>query len=405
MDVVLVSQDRDLYKLCREILAGIPGHHGTISAVGMEDADMGSDLYIWDFHPNLLLAGQTDQSPSKHVFLVHRKDLTEFRKQTRTTDINILLKPVTRATLAAFIGLAASAHQEKVSAASSLRAERDEIFQCLIQTNLRLQEYDQDRTNFLTRAVHDFRAPLTALNGYCGLLLDEPMGSLNDNQKEVIRRMRHSAKRLSRMASAMFELGVGRQIKRRPDLQKCDIRECLGQALHEIMPVANEKRVTITADLDSCGEDLYFEAGQIEQVLINVLDNACRFTPKAGAIDIRGYPFFWDRRTARSAVALPRENRQRLAHGPNSYRIDIRDSGTAIPPEHMERIFEEYTSYGGGRDRSCGGLGLAICRLIIAQHEGHVWAENSSSGPVFSFVLPIHRVDPTLAVGRMQKTG
>jgi signal transduction histidine kinase len=405
MDVVLVSQDRDLYKLCREILAGIPGHHGTVSAVGMEDADMGSDLYIWDFHPNLLLVEEMDQSPSKHLFLVHRKDLTEFHKQTGTTDINILLKPVTRATLAAFLGLAASAHQERVSAASSLRAERDEIFQCLIQTNLKLQEYDQDRTNFLTRAVHDFRAPLTALNGYCGLLLDEPMGPLNENQKEVIRRMQHSAKRLSRMASAMFELGVGRQIKRRPDLQKCDIRECLGQALHEIMPLANEKRVTITADLDSCGEDLYFEAGQIEQVLINVLDNACRFTPKAGAIDIRGYPFFWDRRKATSAVPLTKENRQRLAQGPNSYRVDIRDSGTAIPPEHMERIFEEYTSYGGGRDRSCGGLGLAICRLIIAQHEGHVWAENSSLGPVFSFVLPIHQLDPTQVVGRLQKTG
>jgi signal transduction histidine kinase len=405
MDVVLVSQDRDLYKLCREILAGIPGHHGTISAVGIEDADIGADLYIWDFHPNILLEDQTDRSPSKHLFLVQRKDLSEFHKRTLASDINILLKPVTRATMTAFLGLAASTHEEKVSAASSLRAERDEIFQCLIQTNLRLQEYDQDRTNFLTRAVHDFRAPLTALNGYCGLLLDEQMGSLNDNQKEVIRRMQHSAKRLARMASAMFELSVGRQVKRRPDLQKCDLRECLDQALHEIMPLANEKRVTITADLDPCEQDLYFEAGQIEQVLINILDNACRFTPKAGSIEIRGYPFFWDRRTALSAVTVKTENRQRAVHGPNGYRIDIRDSGSAIPQHHMERIFEEYTSYAGGRDRSCGGLGLAICRLIMTQHDGHVWAENTNSGPVFSFVLPIHRFDPTLAVGRMQKTG
>ena len=99
------------------------------------------------------------------------------------------------------------------------------------------------------------------------------------------------------------------------------------------------------------------------------------------------------------------ENRQRAVHGPNGYRIDIRDSGSAIPQHHMERIFEEYTSYAGGRDRSCGGLGLAICRLIMTQHDGHVWAENTNSGPVFSFVLPIHRFDPTLAVGRMQKTG
>src|SRR5450432_1270509 len=104
MDVVLVSQDRDLYKLCREILAGIPRHHGTISAVGMEDAGITADLYIWDFHPNIMLEDQTDRSPSKHLFLVQRKDLSEFHKRTLASDINILLKPVTRATMTAFLG-------------------------------------------------------------------------------------------------------------------------------------------------------------------------------------------------------------------------------------------------------------------------------------------------------------
>jgi len=76
---------------------------------------------------------------------------------------------------------------------------------------------------------------------------------------------------------------------------------------------------------------------------------------------------------------------------PNSYRVDIHDSGAGIPPEHLERIFEEYTSYGGGRDRSGGGLGLAITKMIISQHEGRVWAENTESGPRFSWVLPVQQ--------------
>ena len=58
------------------------------------------------------------------------------------------------------------------------------------------------------------------------------------------------------------------------------------------------------------------------------------------------------------------------AQAPNAYRIDIRDSGHAIPAEHLDHIFEEYTSYAGGRDRSGGGLGLAICRMIVTQHDG-----------------------------------
>jgi signal transduction histidine kinase len=161
MDIKLVSNDGHLYKLCREILAEMPGHPCTFAAVSIEGTAAGADLYIWDYQPNISIPEHW--SASKHLFLVPLKDLSAFRKRTEITEANVLLKPVTRAMLAAFLGLAISNQ-----AVTSLRADRDEILQYLIQTNLKLQEYDQDRTNFLARAVHDFRAPLTALSGYCG---------------------------------------------------------------------------------------------------------------------------------------------------------------------------------------------------------------------------------------------
>jgi signal transduction histidine kinase len=403
MYVKLVSEDRDLYKLCRESLNDIPGHAWDLSAVPGQDHDDASDLWLWDYQPAMVLPEFTSHSPSKHLFLVSRKDLASFRSRT-TVDAHILLKPVTRATLAAFLGLAVSAHDDRTSIARSLRADRDEILQCLIQTNLKLQEYDQDRTTFLARAVHDFRAPLTAISGYCGLLLGEPLGPLTESQREVLRRMQHSTKRLSRMAAAMFQLSVGRHVKRRVDLQRGDIRECLEQALHEIAPFADDKAIAITTDLASCDDPLYFEAGQIEQVLINVLDNACKFTPRAGAIELRGYPHFWERRTTKSSLPPASERRRHIITEPNAYRIDIRDSGNAIPAEHIDHIFEEYTSYAGGRDRSGGGLGLAISRMIIAQHDGRVWAENTELGPMFSIVLPVHRPEAIRTVEQILRT-
>jgi signal transduction histidine kinase len=107
-------------------------------------------------------------------------------------------------------------------------------------------------------------------------------------------------------------------------------------------------------------------------------------------IEIQGYPYFWERRNGNHAAKpLPRERRVSDTREPNSYRIDITDSGTPIAAEHLESIFEEYTSYSGGRDRSGGGLGLAICRMIIDQHNGRIWAENTDKGPMFSFVLPM----------------
>jgi len=403
MYVKLVSDDRELYKLCRESLAEIPGHNWNISAVASQEDDDGSDLWLWDYHPSMALPKYSTHSrPSKHLFLVHRKDLAGFRSRA-SADAHILLKPVTRATLAAFLGLAVSAHDDRTSIANSLRADRDEILQCFIQTNLKLQEYDQDRTTFLARAVHDFRAPLTAISGYCGLLLGEPLGPLTESQREVLRRMQHSTKRLSRMAAAMFQLSVGRHVKRRLDLQRGDIRECLEQALHEITPFADDKAIAITTDLGPCDHPLYFEAGQIEQVLINILDNACKFAPRAGTIELRGYPYFWERRATRSSLSLAAERRRHNVPEPNTYRIDILDSGNAIPAEHIDHIFEEYTSY-AGRDRSGGGLGLAISRMIITQHDGRVWAENTELGPMFSIVLPVRRPEAIHTVEQIQKT-
>ncbi len=389
MLVILISRDSDLYKLCREILTEFTGLDWRLVKATPENCPPDGDFYIWDSPGGIDLSPGIDQRFSKHLFLVPRNDVATFHENLGTVEAAIVLKPVTRACLSAFLGFAASAFQERISVAHSLRADRDEMLQCLIQSNLQLQEYDQDRTNFLARAVHDFRAPLTATSGYCGLLLSEALGPLTDEQKEVLRRMQHSTKRLSRMASAMFELSVGRHVKRQPDLRKGDIRECVEQALHEVHPALDGKNLSLSVELEQDGSSLYLEPAQVEQVMINLLDNACKFTPKSGSIEIRGYPFFWDRRTRSVSLMVHNERRREVCQLANSYRIDVRGSGPRIPRAHLEKIFEEYTSYAGGQDRSGGGLGLAICRMIITAHEGRIWAENTEQGPRFSFVIPV----------------
>jgi len=390
MLVILISRDSDLYKLCRDILNEFNGLDYNLAMVDPQDCPPQGDFYIWDNPGRVDVPPGIDQRYSKHLFLIPRGDLANFQENPGTVEAAILLQPVTRACLSAALAYAASTFQDRISC---LRADRDEMLQCLIQSNLQLQEYDQDRTNFLARAVHDFRAPLTATSGYCGLLLSEALGPLTDEQKEVLRRMQHSTKRLARMASAMFELSVGRHIKRQPDLHKADIRECLDQALHEVNPFIDSKKLSLSVELEREEGSLYLEPGQIEQVLMNLLDNACKFTPKSGSIEIRGYPFFWERRTMRVSPMVHAERRQEDHLSPNSYRMDICGSGPRIPRAQLEKIFEEYTSYAGGQDRSGGGLGLAICRMIVTAHEGRIWAENTEQGPRFSFVLPVRSLE------------
>lgn len=398
MNVILISRDSDdLYRLCRDILNEFTGLDWRLTKETPENCPPDADLYIWDSPTKIDLPSEIEQSFSKHLFLLHRKDVEQLRQNLGSAEAAIVLKPVTRACLSAFLGLAASTFQGRISTSRSLRADRDEILQCLIQSNLQLQEYDQDRTNFLARAVHDFRAPLTAISGYCGLLLSEPMGQLNEDQREVLARMQHSAKRLNRMAAAMFQLSVERHLPRQPELVNGDIRDCVQQSVHEVAPFADKKHISISFDLDHEPPALAFEPGQMEQVMTNLLDNACKFTPRGGSIEIRAYPFFWERRKSPQNGLdriFERERREQTFREPNAYRIDIVDSGAPIPQEHLEGIFEEYTSYSGGNDRSGGGLGLAICRLILHQHDGRVWADNTSTGPMFSFVLPLKTTEP-----------
>jgi signal transduction histidine kinase len=162
--------------------------------------------------------------------------------------------------------------------------------------------------------------------------------------------------------------------------------------LNEIIPIAEEKRISIDLDMTASSEALSFEPIRLEQVVMNLLDNACKFTPRSGRIQVKGYPYFWERRlSGNTGPSYPVERRTSETSAPNSYRVDISDSGPGIAPAHLSRIFEEYTSYGGGTDRSGGGLGLAICRMIINQHKGRIWAESSPLGAVFSFVLPFVR--------------
>ncbi len=394
--VALISTDEELGKFCREVLAQHFGSGSTLVSRTDGRVEPDDDICIWDFVPGeTLVPRDLDRSrPTKHLFLVYREHLGALEAHLGTSELNVLLKPATRATLTAFLsGSAKSQEQSSPAQIKALRVERDEMLQVLIQTNLKLQEYDQQRNNFLARSLHDFRSPLTTIGGYCSLLLEEDSGSLTAEQIDILKRVQHDVRRLSRLSSAMFQLSVPHDLVQRPKLQRANIRESIDQALLEVVPFLEDKRISVTVEVEP-PEFLSFERSQIEQALANLVDNACKFTPRDGTIEIRGYPFFWERR-ANQALALEWNPDRRISANaaPNSFRVDIRDSGPEIPAKNLETVFEEFSSYSGGHDRSGGGLGLAICRMILRQHRGRIWAENHPRGTVFSLVLPFESED------------
>ncbi|MBZ5723929.1 MAG: HAMP domain-containing histidine kinase [Acidobacteriia bacterium] len=394
--VGLISRDRSIAQACQEALGELFGPAFTLTIGSGRETVSQVDLCIWDYIPGeteIALQPADMQRLQSHFFVVQRTDVAALQELAGSPNLNLLLKPLAPAALRAFLGEASRRWRErdKDFAASRLRAERDEMLQCLMQANLRLQEYDQDRTIFLARFLHDLGAPLTAISGYCGLLLDDDFGHLTVEQQEALERMQYSVRRLSRMTNAMVQLSVSQSSELQLCLQRGDVRACVERALEEVAPFLEEKRISVTVDVEP-SELLSFDKAQVEQMLFNLLDNACKFTPRGGTIDIQGHPFFWDRRIGQAArLDSARDRRMGQTSAPNFFRVDIHDSGPGVPTAHLDKIFEESTSYSGGQDRSGGGLGLAICKMIVRQHQGRIWAGTGPAGAVFSFVLPYQR--------------
>ncbi|MDI7261822.1 MAG: ATP-binding protein [Thermodesulfobacteriota bacterium] len=126
-------------------------------------------------------------------------------------------------------------------------------------------------------------------------------------------------------------------------------------------------------------EDLpaaYADKDKIEQVLVNLIGNAIKFTPERGKIFVMAKPFF-------------EEREGRLSH---KIAVSVRDTGIGIPAEHLNSVFDKFYQVEGSLQRSAGGtgLGLAITKGLVEAHQGKIWVESEAGkGSAFTFTLPI----------------
>ena len=401
MKVILVTNDRDLEDLCKGVLRRLSIQELVIESPGSKHGR--GDLTIWD-----LSSGTPTQKSvglAGDLFVVTRKSLPAIQKLIPARAFGLLLKPVKRPILEAFLTTALNRSTPITVPAEGegTAAERnnEELLQALLEANIRLQECDQDRTNFLARALHDFRTPLTALQGYCEMLIRQSAGPLDPDQIVLLQRMQHSIGRLSKMSRGMFDLSVHHTAETKSTLVEASIDACVQNAVHQIVPIAQDKELTVNIDLSPPNTCFYLDPAAIEQVLVNLLENACKFTARGGAIDIKGRLSYSGRMSAAGNGSMERTF--------PTYTIQLRDNGMGILPEHLDSVFEEFTSYAGARDRSGGGLGLAICKMLVTAHKGTIWAESDRQGTTISFTLPAEQeialrpmagvVDRTLVTG------
>jgi signal transduction histidine kinase len=394
MRIRLLSTDHRIGDICREIVSKFGTQEHQLSVGIGKDLHLLDDLYIWNlqnypasWHPS------SGNASAMHILLVEPGRMADINTPVPGGTLAIILKPVQRDCLEAVVELAIKRYASCAvgSRAKTKRRQRpaDDSLAWSLSASPMLQQVGAKQSDFLARILHDLRSPITSMDGYCNLLINGKFGPLSRQQLQILRRMTYSVGRLSRMTTDALGLTTGGRRGKMWTFQVGDLQCCLTHALDEIAPLAMAKGIRISTEMKPPEGILSFDQLEIERVLINLLENACKFTPAGGEVLVKGSSLFWDLRRSEA----PQEHRsaeRRVASLPrtNAYRIDVVDSGPGIPDHELDVVFEAYFSRSRGWNRAALGLGLATSKMIIDDHEGEIFAVSGESGAEFSFVLP-----------------
>ena len=259
----------------------------------------------------------------------------------------------------------------------------------LLQQYSQLRERLQRTTNALASAAHDLKTPLAILNGYVELLESEKLGSLNERQKEVLRDMSSSGRRLQQFIQDFLSYSVLETGEMKMHFETGDLNTCLSEVCRLWSRTFQERGLALYFLPNQKLTEFLFDAAKVQRVISNLLDNASKFTPSGGTVWLHAEPYMWDRRTVDQPGVLT-ERRRQASVIPNSVKISVADTGPGIPAEYHIEVFDDFFRLPSTERQSGMGLGLAIARRLMGSMGGKIWVESEpGAGSKFSFIVPL----------------
>jgi two-component system sensor histidine kinase KdpD len=251
---------------------------------------------------------------------------------------------------------------EACGSSIALALERIHFAQVAQETLVRM-EGERMRNSLLSAVSHDLRTPLTAIRGLAETL-EQATDLPRNEQTEVASAIRHRAEELQQLVTNLLDLARMQSAGVRLDKQWHPLDEIVGSALSRLGPALSKREVR--TELPSDLPLLEVDASLFERVLINLLDNALKYTPPDAKILI-------------GAKAV----------GPSMYCF-VEDNGPGLPPGDPEQFFKPFVRGQKESAISGVGLGLALCRSIIAAHGGTIRAEAAKpAGTRFEIRVPL----------------
>jgi signal transduction histidine kinase len=258
----------------------------------------------------------------------------------------------------------------------------------LLQAHSELQERFQRTTNALGSAAHDLKTPLAILNGYVELLQSEKLGSLNDRQREVLRDMQSSGKRLQQFIQDFLTYSALETGGLQMQFAAGNINQCLSEVCHLWSTRFQEKGLALYFLANDKLPVFPFDSPKLERVISNLLENSFKFVPRGGTVWLHAEPHMWERRAAAQPASAGERRRQDTSQ-PNAVKVSVSDTGPGIPAEYHQEVFDDFFRLPGTENQDGMGLGLAIVRRLVQGMGGKIWVESDpGAGCKFSFLIP-----------------
>jgi signal transduction histidine kinase len=230
--------------------------------------------------------------------------------------------------------------------------------------NAQLEHLSKAKSDFVSIVSHEFRTPLTGIQGFSELIRDEDLTP--EEIKEFAGDINKDARRLNRLITDMLDLDRMESGRMSLHLEEVDLNAVIAEAAALMIP--NAPNHPLRLDLEATMRTVSGDRDKLTQVLTNLLGNAVKYAPQGGEIVIHGW------------------SESGMAH------ISVQDHGLGIPAPAIDEVFERYARLGSSRHIQGIGLGLPIVRQITQLHGGTTWAESVlGAGSTFHFTIPLSR--------------
>jgi signal transduction histidine kinase len=232
-----------------------------------------------------------------------------------------------------------------------------------------LSSLNELKANLVANISHELRTPLTHLNGYLDLLINGDFGPVSPDQLSALGVIQRATERLGHLIEDLILFSVSERNQIYLHIQPTDLVDLCASVFKRSLSKARDHQIQLSLEVASEAMQVDADLEKISWVLMQLIDNAIKFTPPGGK------------------VVLQTTTEENFIH------IQVRDTGIGIPQDRLEQIFEPFYQLDGSSTRKAGGtgLGLALARRIVEAHGSivHVYSE-VGKGSRFEFLLKVH---------------